>query len=79
MKSSWHELMKQENIFKRLIRDSGQPDRNRPGFMDLLKYIKAVRHFGLFGHYAVAVTRTSINFSLILGFFYFLKDIIHFG
>ena len=65
MNSSLHQLMKQEKIFKRLIRDSGQPDRNRSGFMDLLKYIKAVRHFGLFCYYQVAVTRTSINFSLV--------------
>ena len=48
---------------KRFIKGSGQLDRNWPGFMDLLKYIKAVLRFGLFRQYLVAVTRSSISFS----------------
>ena len=48
---------------KRFIKGSGQLDRNCSGFMDLLKYIKAVLRFGLFCQYLVAVTRSSISFS----------------
>ena len=48
------------------IETNSKDARAAPEDTDLLRYIKLVCRFGLFCQYPVAVTRTSINFSLPL-------------